>query len=89
MEGIPRVTNVGDVYAISMPMLSAARAILICGGSLLGNVRVMMSIVHAAAWACRLPMEWTGMPSTNGMDRSPPASGMDRSPPASGMDMSH
>jgi hypothetical protein len=60
MEGIPGVTNAGDVCAISRPMLPAARAVLICGGSLLSNVRVMMSIVHAAAWVCRLPMEWSG-----------------------------
>jgi hypothetical protein len=26
----------------------------------LGNVRVMMSIVYAAAWAHCLPTEWTG-----------------------------
>jgi hypothetical protein len=24
-------------------------------------VRVMMSIVHVAAWACRLPVEWTSL----------------------------
>jgi hypothetical protein len=38
-------------------MMSAARAVLICGGSFLGTVRVMMSIVHATAWACRLLVE--------------------------------
>jgi hypothetical protein len=61
MEGIPGVTNAGDVCAISRHMLSTARAILICDDNLLGNVRVMMSIVHAAAWACRLPVEWIGL----------------------------
>jgi hypothetical protein len=77
-------------------MLSAARAVLICGGSFIGNVLVMMSIVHAAVWACRLPMEWIGMPPASGMDRhvayrmdrSLPASRMDRSLPASRMDRS-
>jgi hypothetical protein len=68
-------------------MLSAACAVLICGSSFLGNVLVMMSIVHATVWACRLPMEWTGMPSSSGMDRHA-ACGMDRSPPASRMDRS-
>jgi hypothetical protein len=51
-------------------MMFVARAVLMCSGSFLGNMRVMMSIVHAAAWACRLPMEWTGMPPASGMDRS-------------------
>jgi hypothetical protein len=62
MEGIPRATNAGDVCAISRPMLSTARAALTCGGSSLGNVRVMMGIVHAAVWVCSLPVEQTGMP---------------------------
>ena len=43
-------------------MMSAVHAVLICGGCFLGNVRVMMSVVHAAVWACRLPVEWTGTP---------------------------
>jgi hypothetical protein len=43
-------------------MMSAVHVVLICGGCFLGNVRVMMSVVHAAVWACRLPMEWTGTP---------------------------
>ena len=61
-------------------MMSAVRAVLICGGCFLGNVRVMMSVVHAAVWACCLPMEWIGTPPVAcGMDRSLPASGMDRS----------
>ena len=42
--------------------LSAVHAVLICGAYFLGNVRVMMSVVHAAEWACRLPVEWTGTP---------------------------
>jgi hypothetical protein len=47
MEGIPRATNADDVCAISRPMFSAARAVLTCRGRFLGNVRVMMDIVHA------------------------------------------
>jgi hypothetical protein len=42
--------------------MSAVHAVLVCGGCFLGNARVMMSIVHAAVWAYRLPMEWTGTP---------------------------
>jgi hypothetical protein len=60
-------------------MVSAVHAVLICGGCFLGNVRVMMSVVHVAVWACRLPVEWTSTPPARGMDRSPPARGMDRS----------
>jgi hypothetical protein len=41
-------------------IMSAVHAVLICGGCFLGNVRVMMSVVHAAVWSCRLPVEWTG-----------------------------
>jgi hypothetical protein len=43
-------------------LISAVHAVLICGGCFLGNARVMMSIVHAAVWVYRLPMEWTGTP---------------------------
>jgi hypothetical protein len=43
-------------------MMSVARTVLICNGSFLGNVRVMMSAVHEAVWACCLPMEWIGTP---------------------------
>jgi hypothetical protein len=61
-------------------MMSAVHAVLICGGCYLGNVRVMMSVVHAAVWACRLPVEWTGTPPVAcGMGRSLPVNGMDRS----------
>jgi hypothetical protein len=62
MDGIPRATNAVDVCAISRPMLSAARTALTCGGSFLGNVRVMMGVVHATVWACSLPVERIGMP---------------------------
>jgi hypothetical protein len=42
--------------------MSAVHTVLTHGSCFLGNVRVMMSVVHAAVWAYRLPMEWTGMP---------------------------
>jgi hypothetical protein len=61
-------------------MMSAIHVVLIRDGCFLGNVRVIMSVVHVAVWACCLPVEWTGSPPvTCGMDRSLPASGMDRS----------
>jgi hypothetical protein len=41
-------------------MMSVALAVLICGSSFLGNVRVMMGVVHVAVWSCRLPAEWIG-----------------------------
>ena len=40
--------NVHSAYSIDIPRC------------FLGNARVMMSIVYAAARAYRLPMEWTG-----------------------------
>jgi hypothetical protein len=60
-----QVTHVRSPGAI----MSVAREVLICSGSFLGNVRVMMSAVHAAVWACCLPMEWIGTPPVSGMDR--------------------
>jgi hypothetical protein len=74
-------------------MMSAIHAVLICGGCFFGNVRVMMSVVHAAVWACRLPVEWTGTPPAGwtghrlpeewtGLNKcrggTPPTSGMNR-----------
>jgi hypothetical protein len=38
-------------------MMSAVHAVLICGDCFLGNMRVMMSVVNAVVWACRLPVE--------------------------------
>jgi hypothetical protein len=73
-------------------MMSAVHAVLIRGGCFLGNVRVMMSVVHAAVWACRLPVEWTGTPPVEWTDRRLPAewTGLIKyrggTPPASGMD---
>jgi hypothetical protein len=42
--------------------MSAVHTVLVCGGCFLGNVRVMMSIVHVAVWMYCMSMEWTGMP---------------------------
>ena len=73
-------------------MMSAVHAVLICGGCFLGNVRVMMSVVHAAVWACCLPVEWTGTPPAEWTGRRLPAewTGLNKcrggTPPASGMD---
>jgi hypothetical protein len=39
----------------------------------LGNVRVMMSIVYAAAWAYCLPTEWIGTPPARWPGRRPSA----------------
>jgi hypothetical protein len=58
-------------------LMSAARTILICNGSFLGNVRVMMSAVHMVVWACYLPAEWTGTTPAEWIGRRQPA---DRSP---------
>jgi hypothetical protein len=103
MEGIPRATNAGDVCAISRPMLSVAHIVLTCGDNFLGNVRVMMGVVHTAVWMCSLPVERTGMPPVGWIGRclpaewtclikcrggTSPASGMDRHA-ACGMDRSH
>jgi hypothetical protein len=52
-------------------MMSAVHAVLICGGCSLGNVRVVMSVVHAAVWACRLLVEWTGTPPAEWIGTSP------------------
>jgi hypothetical protein len=67
-------------------LMYAAHIVLICNGSFLGNVRVMMSAVHAAVWACCLLAEWTGTPPAEWTGHRLPA---DRSPPVSGMDRSH
>jgi hypothetical protein len=58
-------------------IMSVVHTILICRGCFLGNARVMMSVVHAAAWAYSLPTEWIGTPPA-GMAWSPPVSGVDR-----------
>jgi hypothetical protein len=60
-------------------MMSTVHTVLICGGCFLGNVRVMMSIVHAVVWACCLPVEWAGTPPAKWTGRRLPG-GMDRLP---------
>jgi hypothetical protein len=73
-------------------MMSTVHAVLIRGGCFLGNVRVMMSVVHAAVWECCLPVEWTGTPPAEWTGRRLPAewTGLIKcrggTPPASGMD---
>jgi hypothetical protein len=84
-------------------MMSAVHAVLICGGCFLGNVRVMMSVVHAVVRACSLPVEWTGTPPAEWIGHRLPAEwtghclpaewiGLNKcrggTPPASGMDRS-
>jgi hypothetical protein len=82
-------------------MMSAVHAVLICGCCFLGNVRVMMSVVHAAVWVYCLPVEWTGTPPAEWTCRHLPGGWTGRhlpaewtclnkcsgsTPPASGMD---
>jgi hypothetical protein len=73
-------------------MMSAVHAVLIRDGCFLGNVRVMMSVVHAAVWACRLLVKWTGTPPAEWTGHRLPAewTGLIKcrggTPPASGMD---
>jgi hypothetical protein len=43
-------------------IMSVVHTILISRGCSLGNVRMMMSIVYAAARLYCLPTEWTGTP---------------------------
>jgi hypothetical protein len=57
-------------------VMSAVHAVLICSGCFLGNVRVMISIVHVVVWICRLPVEWTSLNKCS--SSTSPASGMDR-----------
>jgi hypothetical protein len=54
-------------------IMSVVHTILICRGYFLSNVRVMMSIVYAAARAYCLPVEWIGTPPTEWTGRRPPA----------------
>jgi hypothetical protein len=53
--------------------MSVAHIVLISRGCFIGNVRVMMSIVYAAARAYCLPMEWTGTPPAGWPGRRLPA----------------
>jgi hypothetical protein len=87
-----------EVTSVSMPkqspgaMLSVVHAVLICCGCFLGITRVMMGVVHAAAWAYCLSVEWTGAPPAEWTGRRLPAerTGLIKcggvTSPASGMD---
>jgi hypothetical protein len=76
-------------------LMSAVHTILTRSGCFLGDVRVMMSVVHAAVWAYHLPMEWTGTPHAERTGRRLPAewTGLIKcgggTSPASGMDKAH
>jgi hypothetical protein len=73
-------------------VMSTVHTVLIRDGCFLGNVLVMMSVVHAAVWAYRLPMEWTGTPHAEQIGRRLPAEWIcfikcgGGTSPASGMD---
>jgi hypothetical protein len=82
LEQLMQVTPVQSPGAL----MSAARAALIHNGSFPGNVRVMMSAVHATVWVCCLPAKRTDTPPAEWTGHRLPA---DRSPPVSGMDRSH
>jgi hypothetical protein len=53
--------------------MSVVHTVLICLCCFLGNMRVMMSIVYAAARAYYLPVEWTGTPPMGWLGRRPSA----------------
>jgi hypothetical protein len=69
-------------------MMSAARTVLICGGSFLWY-RVSNDERSASGSMGVPPASGIDRHAACGMNRSPPACGMDRSPSANGMDMSH
>jgi hypothetical protein len=75
--------------------MSVVHTTLTRGGCFLGDVRVMMSVVHAAVWAYRLPMEWTGTPPVEQAGHRLPSewTGLIKcgggTSPAIGMDMAH
>jgi hypothetical protein len=94
-EYIIEVSNASTPEQSSGAIISVVHVVLICCGCFLGNARVMMSIVHAAVWAYRLPVEWTGTPPTEWTGRRLPVEwtglikcGGDTSP-ASEMDRAH
>jgi hypothetical protein len=57
----------------SSAIMSIVHTVLICRGCFLCNAQVMMSVVHTAAWAYCLLMEWTGMPPARWPGRRPSA----------------
>jgi hypothetical protein len=56
-EYIIEVTNASTLVQSPSALMSIVHTVLIRGGCSLGDVRVMMSVVHAAIWAYCLPME--------------------------------
>jgi hypothetical protein len=92
-EYIIGVTNASTPEQSPSAMLSVVHAVLICCGCFLGNARVMMSVVHAAAWAYCLPVKWTGTPPAEWTSRRLPAEWTSLikceggTSPVSGMDM--
>ena len=76
-------------------MMSAVHTVLIRDDCFLDNVQIMMSVVHAAIWAYRMPMEWTGTPPTEwtGCRLTVEWTGLIKcqggTSPASGMDRAH
>jgi hypothetical protein len=73
-------------------IMFVVHTVLICRGCFLGNARVMMDVVHTAAWACCLPGEWTDTPPAEWTGRRLPAEWTDLikcggdTSPVSGMD---
>jgi hypothetical protein len=63
-------------------LMSVVHAVLICGGCFLGNVRVMMSVVHATVWAYCLPVEWISTPPAEWTGHRLPAEWIGRCLPA-------
>jgi hypothetical protein len=67
------VTNASTPKQSPGAMMSVVHVVLICCGCFLCHARVMMGIVHAAAWAYCLPVEWTGTPLVEWTGRRLPA----------------
>jgi hypothetical protein len=72
-EYIIEVTNASTPEQSPGAKLSVVHVVLICCGCFLGNVRIMMGVVHAVAWAYCLPVEWTGTPPAEWTGRRLPA----------------
>jgi hypothetical protein len=72
-EYIIEVTSVSTPKQSPGAMLSVVHAVLICYGCFLGNARVMMGVVHVAAWVYCLLVECTGTPPAEWTGRRLPA----------------
>jgi hypothetical protein len=62
MEGIPGVTNASNACVISWRHDVRSPRSIDMRRLLPWYVRAMIGVVHAAVWACCLPVEWTGTP---------------------------